>query len=165
MRKFICLISLPLILWSCEKETKDTTLSHIKTTENVSKEWKVNLFHTKDIPTDLLKNSKQAEDIEGESVMQLIPSIKDFEKDSCYAYIDLSLKKMILKVNDNFQELKEKSNDHYENDKYSVSLQSHNVTKLPDSLDMLGYAVEGKMEVKQKSNGSIKIIDFFSGGL
>jgi hypothetical protein len=186
MRKALLFISTAVLLAACDKkaELKETQTADsavtaeklplsenkdIPGTKNVSEnmDMDIALFQEKDIPADMLKGSLHPHDMEGESVMELVPGMDDFIKGngSDIAYIDDSLKKMILKINGKFEELKETGKDTYENSEYLVSFTTTVPDKVPEEIDVLAYAFNGKLEVKRKSDNVSKSLDFFMGGL
>ncbi|MDQ0067445.1 hypothetical protein [Chryseobacterium lathyri] len=185
MKKALLLISTAVLLAACDKknELKETkTLDSVATAEKLPAEHKdmsgtekisenadmeIALFKEKEIPTDMLKGSLHPHDMEGESVMELVPSMDDFIKGNGLdiAYIDDSLKKIILKINGKFEELKETGKDKYENSAYLVSFTTTVPDKVPEEIDVLAYAFNGKLDVKRKSDNVSKSLDFFMGGL
>jgi len=184
MKKALLLISTAVLLAACDKKnelketkTEDSAVTveklpvsenkDVPGTENVSENMDIALFKEKDIPADMLKGSLHPHDMEGESVMELVPGMDGFIKGngSDIAYIDDSLKKMILKINGKFEELKETGKDTYENSEYLVSFTTTVPDKVPEEIDVLAYAFNGKLEVKRKSDNVSKSLDFFMGGL
>ncbi|GEM_PF-1254265 len=186
MKKTLLLIGTMILLAACNKKTevKETKTSDsaiqadklpaaettsISETEKVPENaaLDVALFKEKDIPAALLKGSLHPHDMEGESVMELVPSMDDFIKGngSDIAYIDDSLKKIILRINGKFEELKETGKDRYENSEYLVSFTTTVPDKLPEEIDVVAYAFNGKLEVKRKSDNISKSLDFFMAGL
>lgn len=186
MKKALLLISTAVLLAACDKKTE---LKETKTTDSVvtaeklpasenkdfsgtekvseNADMEITLFKEKEIPADMLKGSLHPHDMEGESVMELVPSMDDFIKGngSDIAYIDDSLKKIILKINGKFEQLKETGKDKYENSEYLVSFTTTVPDKVPEEIDVLAYAFNGKLEVKRKSDNVSKSLDFFMGGL
>lgn len=186
MKKALLLISTAVLLAACDKKnelketkTEDSAVTvekllvsenkDVPGTEHVSENMDMDivLFKEKDIPADMLKGSLHPHDMEGESVMELVPSMDGFIKGngSDIAYIDDSLKKMILKINGKFEELKETGKDTYENSEYLASFTTTVPDKVPEEIDVLAYAFNGKLEVKRKSDNVSKSLDFFMGGL
>lgn len=186
MKKALLLISTAVLLVACSKknelkETKTvdsvvtaeklpaTESNEVSGKENVSEnaDMDIALFKEKDIPAAMLKGSLHPHDMEGESVMELVPSMDDFIKGngSDIAYIDDSLKKIILKINGKFEELKETGKDRYENSEYQASFTTTVPDKVPEDIEVLAYAFNGKLEVKRKSDNVSKSLDFFMGGL
>ncbi|NML71755.1 hypothetical protein HHL23_18415 [Chryseobacterium sp. RP-3-3] len=186
MKKVLLIISTAVLLAACEKKTEvketktaDSAITteklpasenkEVSGTENVSEnaDMDIALFKEKDIPAAMLKGSLHPHDMEGESVMELVPSMDDFIKGngSDIAYIDDSLKKIILKINGKFEELKETSTDKYENSEYQASFTTTVPDKVPEDIEVLAYAFNGKLEVKRKSDNVSKSLDFFMGGL
>lgn len=186
MKKALLLISTAVLLAACSKKTelKETqtpdsaaTAEKLPASENkeVSGTEKVSensamdiaLFKEKEIPAAMLKGSLHPHDMEGESIMELVPTMDDFIKGngSDFAYIDDSLKKIILKINGKFEELKETGKDQYENSEYMASFTTTVPDKVPEDIEVLAYAFNGKLEVKRKSDNVSKSLDFFMGGL
>jgi len=186
MKKTLLLIGTMILLASCNKKTevKETNTSDsilqadklpaaettvTSETEKVPENaiLDVALFKEKDIPAAMLKGSLHPHDMEGESVMELVPSMDDFIKGngSDIAYIDDSLKKIILRINGKFEELKETGKDQYENSEYLVSYTTTVPDKLPEEINVVAYAFNGKLEVKRKSDNISKSLDFFMAGL
>jgi len=186
MKKALLLISTAVLLAACDKKTEvketkipdsavqaeklpDSGINEVSETEKLSENTALDiaLFKEKEIPAEMLKGSLHPHDMEGESVMELVPSMDDFIKGngSDIAYIDDSLKKIILKINGKFEELKETGKDKYENSEYLVSFTTTVPDKVPEEIDVLAYAFNGKLEVKRKSDNVSKSLDFFMGGL
>ncbi|KMQ65457.1 hypothetical protein ACM46_06055 [Chryseobacterium angstadtii] len=186
MKKTLLIISTAVLLAACSKKTesKETktldsavTSEKLPATENtpVSETEKVSenknldiaLFKEKDIPAAMLKGSLHPHDMEGESIIELVPNMEDFRKGNGLdiAYIDHSLKKIILKINGKFEELKETGEDQYENSEYKVSFTTTVPDKVPEDIEVLAYAFNGKLDVKRKSDNVSKSLDFFMGGL
>lgn len=145
-------------------ETHDASATE-KPAENTALD--IALFKEKEIPAAMLKGSLHPHDMEGESIMELVPSMDDFIKGngSDIAYIDDSLKKIIIKINGKFEELKETGKDKYENSEYQASFTTTVPEKVPEDIEVLAYAFNGKLEVKRKSDHVSKSLDFFMGGL
>lgn len=183
MKKALLLIGTTILLAACDKknevnETKtlDSTVqaeklpaSQTPETEKVSEtsELDIALFKEKNIPPAMLKGSLHPHDMEGESIMELVPTMDDFIKGngSDIAYIDHSLKKIILKINGKFEELKETGEDQYENSEYLVSFTTTVPDKVPEEIEASAYAFNGKLQVKRKSDNVSKSLDFFMAGL
>ncbi|MBL1219966.1 hypothetical protein JET18_03900 [Chryseobacterium sp. L7] len=186
MKKALLIISMAVLLAACDKKTEvketktaDSTVqaeklpaqetAEVSGTEKPSEiqALDVALFKEKEIPSAMLKGSLHPHDMEGESIMELVPSMNDFIKGngSDIAYIDDSLKKIILKINGKFEELKETGKDKYENSEYQVSFTTTIPEKVPEDIEVLAYAFDGKLEVKRKSDNVSKSLDFFMGGL
>ncbi|WP_223606000.1 hypothetical protein [Chryseobacterium sp. OSA05B] len=186
MKKALLLISTAVLLAACSKKTElkesktgDSAITaeklpasenkEVSGTENVSENaaMDIALFKEKEIPAAMLKGSLHPHDMEGESIMELVPSMDDFIKGngSDIAYIDDSLKKIILKINGKFEELKETGKDQYENSEYQASFTTTVPEKVPEDIEVLAYAFNGKLEVKRKSDNVSKSLDFFMGGL
>lgn len=187
MKKTLFLISTAVLLAACDKkteiketktadstvqaeklpatETPDASAATEKPAENVALE--IALFKEKEIPAAMLKGSLHPHDMEGESIMELVPSMDDFSKGNGLdiAYIDDSLKKIIIKINGKFEELKETGKDKYENSEYQASFTTTIPEKVPEDIEVLAYAFNGKLEVKRKSDNVSKSLDFFMGGL
>lgn len=186
MKKTLFLIGTAVLLTACDKktevketkttdstvqaeklpatETPDTSATE-KPAENAALD--IALFKEKEIPAAMLKGSLHPHDMEGESIMELVPSMDDFIKGngSDIAYIDDSLKKIIIKINGKFEELKETGKDKYENSEYQASFTTTVPEKVPEDIEVLAYAFNGKLEVKRKSDHVSKSLDFFMGGL
>lgn len=186
MKKALLFISTAVLLAACDKKTEaretkvqDSTVQaeqlpasetgDVPETEKISENAALDiaLFKEKDIPAAMLKGSLHPHDMEGESIMELVPSMDDFMKGngSDIAYIDDSLKKIILRINGKFEELKETGKDRYENSEYLASFTTTVPDKVPEDIEVLAYAYNGKLEVKRKSDNVSKSLDFFMGGL
>jgi len=186
MKKSLLLISTILLLAACSKKTdlKETktldsavTADKLPVSENNAvyvkekasehTELDIALFKEKDIPVAMLKGSLHPHDMEGESVMELVPTMDDFIKGngSDIAYIDDSLKKIILKINGKFEELKETDKDRYENSEYLVSFTTTVPDKIPAEIEVVTYAFNGKLDIKRKSDNVSKNLNFFMAGL
>lgn len=111
MKKTFLVLSI-LSLFACQKKTetkeinaKDsiTTKKDTVKTDKVAETPAVQLnivdFKPDEIPAEMLKGSTHPYDMEGESIMELVPSMKDFIKGTPLnvVYIDLSLKKSFYK--------------------------------------------------------------------
>ncbi|KFF25342.1 hypothetical protein [Chryseobacterium vrystaatense] len=186
MKKALLLVSTAVLLITCSKktETKETKNTdsvvtaeklpasdntEVSGTEKVSENTSLDiaLFKEKDIPAVMLKGSAHPNDIEGESIMELVPGMDDFinGNGSDIAYIDHSLKKIILRINGKFEELNETGKNRYENSEYLVSYTTVVADKLPEEIEAAGYAYNGKLEVKRKSDNVSKSLDFFMAGI
>ncbi|PIF46936.1 hypothetical protein CLU96_3982 [Chryseobacterium sp. 52] len=186
MKNIVLLISTAVLLAACSKKkevteakTGDSVIqteklpaaenNDLSGTEKVAenKALDIALFKEKEIPSMMLKGSLHPHDMEGESIMELVPAMEDFIKGngSDIAYIDDSLKKIILKINGKFEELKETGKDQYENSEYQASYTTTIPDKVPEDIEVLAYAFNGKLEVKRKSDNVSKSLDFFMGGL
>lgn len=186
MKKALLLISTSVFLAACSKknELKETKTGdsvvrteklpasenrEVSGTEKISEnaDLDVSLFKEKEIPVAMVKGSLHPHDMEGESIMELVPGMDDFIKGngSDIAYIDHSLKKIILKINGKFEELKETGKDQYENSDYLVSYTTTVPEKIPEEIEAAAYAFNGKLEVKRKSDNVSKSLDFFMAGL
>jgi hypothetical protein len=186
MKKALLLIITATLLTTCSKkselketEKRDSAMTaeklpvsentEVSGAEKVSENIELNivLFKEKEIPAAMLKGSLHPHDMEGESIMELVPSMDDFIKGngSDIAYIDHSLKKIILRINGKFEELKETGKDQYQNSEFLVSFTTTIPDKIPEEIEVVTYAFNGKLDVKRKSDNVSKSLDFFMAGL
>lgn len=186
MKKALLLVCTAVLLITCSKkteikETKNTDSAvpaeklpasdntEVSAMENISENTRLDIavFKEKDIPAVMLKGSAHPNDMEGESIMELIPGMDDFMNGngSDIAYIDHSLKKIILRINGKFEELNETGKNRYANTEYLVSYTTVVADQLPEEVEVAGYAFNGKLEVKRKSDNVSKSLDFFMAGL
>ncbi|MEN5130227.1 hypothetical protein [Elizabethkingia anophelis] len=179
MKKTFLVLSI-LSLFACQKKTetkeikaKDsiTTKKDTVKTDKVAETPAVQLnivdFKPDEIPAEMLKGSTHPYDMEGESIMELVPSMKDFIKGTPLnvVYIDLSLKKAFIKADGKIVVLKETGEDQYSNNEYKLSFTSKTPEKLPQEIEVVTYAYEGKITIIRNSDQSTVVRDYFAAGL
>ncbi|WMC08483.1 MAG: hypothetical protein PQ275_31020 [Elizabethkingia anophelis] len=179
MKKTFLVLSI-LSLFACQKKTetkeikaKDsiTTKKDTVKTDKVAETTAVQLnivdFKPDEIPAEMLKGSTHPYDMEGESIMELVPSMKDFIKGTPLnvVYIDLSLKKAFIKADGKIVALKETGEDQYSNNEYKLSFTSKTPEKLPQEIEVVTYAYEGKITIIRNSDQSTVVRDYFAAGL
>ncbi|MDE5491689.1 hypothetical protein KRE48_05065 [Elizabethkingia meningoseptica] len=169
-----------LLLFSCQKKaeqqnisnkdsitTKKDTVQAVKTAETSASPLSIENFKPDEIPADMLKGSLHPHDMEGESVMELVPSMKAFMDGNPLniVYIDFSLKKAFIKADGKIVALKETGKDKYENSDYKLSFTSKTPEKLPQEIEVVTYAFEGKITIIRNSDQSTVVKDYFTAGL
>ncbi|AQX87392.1 hypothetical protein I6H88_00985 [Elizabethkingia bruuniana] len=178
MKKTFLVLSI-LSLFACQKKTetkeinakdsitiKKDTVKADKTTIPAA-QLNVVDFKPDEIPAEMLKGSTHPYDMEGESIMELVPSMKDFIKGTPLnvVYIDLSLKKAFIKADGKIVTLKETGEDQYANNEYKLSFTSKTPEKLPQEIEVVTYAYEGKITIIRNSDQSTVVRDYFAAGL
>ena len=178
MKKTFLVLSI-LSLFACQKKTetkeinakdsitiKKDTVKADKTTIPAT-QLNVVDFKPDEIPAEMLKGSTHPYDMEGESIMELVPSMKDFIKGTPLnvVYIDLSLKKAFIKADGKIVTLKETGEDQYANNEYKLSFTSKTPEKLPQEIEVVTYAYEGKITIIRNSDQSTVVRDYFAAGL
>jgi len=178
MKKTVLALTI-LSLFACQKKaetkevsTKDSITAKkdtVQTAKAATPTTQLNIvdFKPSDIPVEMLKGSTHPYDMEGESIMELVPSMKDFIKGNPLdvVYIDLSLKKAFIKADGKIVALKETGKDQYANNEYKLSFTSVTPEKLPQEIDVVTYAYEGKITIIRNSDQSTVVRDYFTGGL
>lgn len=179
MKKTLLVLSI-LSLFACKKKTeakeinvkdsitiKKDTVKTDKVTEVSAAHLNIVDFKPDEIPAEMLKGSTHPYDMEGESIMELVPSMKDFIKGTPLnvVYIDLSLKKAFIKADGKIVALKETGEDQYSNNEYKLSFTSKTPEKLPQEIDVVTYAYEGKITIIRNSDQSTVVRDYFAAGL
>ncbi|WP_407479316.1 hypothetical protein [Elizabethkingia miricola] len=179
MKKTFLVLSI-LSLFACQKkiETKEInakdsitakkdTVKTDKVAEAPVAQLNIVDFKPDEITAEMLKGSLHPYDMEGESIMELVPSMKDFIKGTPLnvVYIDLSLKKAFIKADGKIVALKETGKDQYANNEYKLSFTSKTPEKLPQEIEVVTYAYEGKITIIRNSDQSTVVRDYFAAGL
>lgn len=179
MKKTFLVLSI-LSLFACQKKTetkeinakdsitaKKDTVKTDKVAEAPAAQLSIVDFIPDEITAEMLKGSLHPYDMEGESIMELVPSMKDFIKGSPLnvVYIDLSLKKAFIKADGKIVALKETGKDQYANNEYKLSFTSKTPEKLPQEIEVVTYAYEGKITIIRNSDQSTVVRDYFAAGL
>ncbi len=179
MKKTFLVLSI-LSLFACQKKTetnettakdsittKKDTVKTDKVAEAPAAQLNIVDFKPDEIPVEMLKGSTHPYDMEGESIMELVPSMKDFIKGTPLnvVYIDLSLKKAFIKADGKIVTLKETGEDQYANNEYKLSFTSNTPEKLPQEREVVTYAYEGKITIIRNSDQSTVVRDYFAAGL
>lgn len=179
MKKTFLVLSI-LSLFACQKKietkeinakdsinTKKDTVKTDKVAEAPAAQLNIVDFKPDEITAEMLKGSLHPYDMEGESIMELVPSMKDFIKGTPLnvVYIDLSLKKAFIKADGKIVALKETGKDQYANNEYKLSFTSKTPEKLPQEIEVVTYAYEGKITIIRNSDQSTVVRDYFAAGL